>query len=81
MTQKPLLWVEVGAHAVRNRSKCGGVVWVGAVVARRLWVCVYLNNDRRGMMPPGLSELCSKMYIGAATPLGSLELCFLVTIK
>ena len=25
MAQKPLLWVEVGAHSVRNRSKCGGV--------------------------------------------------------
>jgi hypothetical protein len=26
MAQKPWLWVEVGAHAVRNRSKCGGVI-------------------------------------------------------
>jgi hypothetical protein len=26
MTQKPLLWVEVGAHAVRKRSECAGVV-------------------------------------------------------
>jgi hypothetical protein len=26
MAQKPLLWVEVGAHAVRKRPKCGGVV-------------------------------------------------------
>jgi hypothetical protein len=33
MAQKPLLWVEVGAHAVRNRSKCGGVGWAGAGVA------------------------------------------------
>jgi hypothetical protein len=33
MTQKPLLWVEVGAHAVRKRSECAGVVWAGAGVA------------------------------------------------
>jgi hypothetical protein len=39
-TQKPLLWVEVGAHAVRNRSQCGGVMWAGADVASRLGVCV-----------------------------------------
>jgi hypothetical protein len=32
MTQKPLLWVEVGAHAVRKRSECAGVVWAGAGV-------------------------------------------------
>jgi len=25
MAQKPLLWVEAGAHVVRYRSKCGGV--------------------------------------------------------
>ena len=37
--QKPLLWVEVGAHAVRNRSKCGAVR-AGADVAWRLGVCV-----------------------------------------
>jgi hypothetical protein len=30
MTQKPLLWVDVGAHVVRNRSECSGVVWAGA---------------------------------------------------
>jgi hypothetical protein len=40
MAQKPLLWVKVGAHAVRNRSKCGGVVWAGAGEAWRLGVCV-----------------------------------------
>jgi hypothetical protein len=39
MTQKPLLWVEVGAHAVRKRSECAGVVWAGAGVAWRLCVC------------------------------------------
>jgi hypothetical protein len=33
MTQKPLLWVEAGAHAVRKRSECAGVVWTGAGVA------------------------------------------------
>jgi hypothetical protein len=26
MTKKPLLWVEVGAHAVRKRSESAGVV-------------------------------------------------------
>ena len=40
MAQKPLLWVEVGAHVVRNRSKCGGVVWAGAGVAWHLGVYV-----------------------------------------
>ena len=40
MAQKSLLWVEVGAHAMRNRSKCGGVGWAGAGVAWRLGVCV-----------------------------------------
>jgi hypothetical protein len=39
MIQKPLLWVEVGAHAVRKRSECAGVVWAGAGVAWRLCVC------------------------------------------
>jgi hypothetical protein len=34
-TQKPLLWVEVGAHAVRKRSECAGVVWAGAGVVWR----------------------------------------------
>jgi hypothetical protein len=33
MTQKPLLWVEVGAHAVRKRSECAGVVRAGAGAA------------------------------------------------
>jgi hypothetical protein len=28
--QKPLLWVEVGALAVRKRSECAGVVWAAA---------------------------------------------------
>jgi hypothetical protein len=41
MTQKPLLWVEVGAHAVRKRSGCAGVVWAGAGVAWRLCVCCF----------------------------------------
>ena len=39
MAQKPLLWVEAGAHAVRKRSEYSGVVWVGAGVAWRLYVC------------------------------------------
>jgi hypothetical protein len=39
MTQRPLLWVEVGAHAVRKRSGCAGVVWAGAGVAWRMCVC------------------------------------------
>jgi hypothetical protein len=38
MTQKPLLWVEVGAHAVHKKSEYSGV-WAGAGVARRLCVC------------------------------------------
>jgi hypothetical protein len=38
MTQKPVLWVEVGAHAVRKRSECAGVVWAGAGVAWGLCV-------------------------------------------
>jgi hypothetical protein len=36
MTQKPLLWVEVGAHVVRNRPKCGGVGGQ-AQVSRGAW--------------------------------------------
>jgi hypothetical protein len=40
MWHKQLLWVEVDAHAVCNRSKCGGVGWAGAGVAWRLGVCV-----------------------------------------
>jgi hypothetical protein len=39
MTQKPLLWVDVGA--VRKRSGRAGVVWAGAGVAWRLCV-VYM---------------------------------------
>jgi hypothetical protein len=41
--QKPLLWVEVGAHAVPNRSKFGEVGWTGAGVAWRLGVCVVFD--------------------------------------
>jgi len=40
MTHKPLLWVEVGAHAVRKRSECDGVVWGQARVSRGVCVCV-----------------------------------------
>jgi hypothetical protein len=32
MTQKQLVWLEVGALAVRKRSECAGVVWAGAGV-------------------------------------------------
>jgi len=35
ITQKPLMWVEVGAHAVRKRPEFAGAVWVGAGVSRR----------------------------------------------
>jgi len=42
MAQKPLLWVKVGAHAVRKQVNvwCGGVGWAGAGVAWRLSVLV-----------------------------------------
>jgi hypothetical protein len=30
MAQKLLLWVEVGAHVVRNKPMFGGVEWAGA---------------------------------------------------
>jgi hypothetical protein len=43
MAQKPLLWVEVGALAVRKRSECAGVVWTGAGVAWRLCVVCVLS--------------------------------------
>jgi hypothetical protein len=33
MIQKPLLWVEAGAHAVRKRSECSGVVWALVVLS------------------------------------------------
>ena len=29
MAEKPLLWVEVGAHAVRKKPGRNGVVWSG----------------------------------------------------
>jgi hypothetical protein len=35
MTQKPLLWIEVGAHAVRKTSECAWVVWAGASSSAR----------------------------------------------
>ena len=35
--QRPLLWVEVGAHAVHNRSKCAA----RACVCRRAITCGY----------------------------------------
>jgi len=38
MTQKPLLWLEVGAHAVRKRSECAGMVWAGTGVALLFFV-------------------------------------------
>jgi hypothetical protein len=40
ITQKPLLWKEVGAHAVRKRAECTGVVWAGAGVALSRGACV-----------------------------------------
>jgi hypothetical protein len=40
MAQKPLLWGEVGAHAVCKRSECGGVVWAGEGAAWRLCVVI-----------------------------------------
>jgi len=35
MAQKPLLWVEAGAHAVRSRLKCGGVGCAAEAKERR----------------------------------------------
>ena len=29
MAGKPLLWLEVGAHAVRKKPGCNGAVWSG----------------------------------------------------
>jgi hypothetical protein len=52
MAQKPLLWVEVGAHAVRNKSKCVGVGWAGASVAWRLGVCVVFGTFWAVWMAP-----------------------------
>ena len=44
MTQKPLLWVEVGAYAVRKRSECAGVVLAGAVVTVVVLLILYAHN-------------------------------------
>ena len=57
MAQKPLLWVEVGAHAMSNRSKCGGVGWAGAGAAWRLGVCVLF------LRPLGLSGAVSFLCV------------------
>jgi len=40
MAQKQLLWVEVGAHVVRKRSKRGEVLWASAGAAWYLRACV-----------------------------------------
>ena len=34
MAEKPLLWVEVGAHAVCKRPGCNGVVWSGQALGK-----------------------------------------------
>ena len=57
MTQKPLLWVEVGAHAVRKRSECAGVVWAGAGVGRVALVCALSLKPFRAVWRRQLS-LC-----------------------
>jgi len=51
MAQKPLLWVEAGAHAVRNRSKCGGMVHKFKFGNQEL----VFNSVRVGMWPWPLS--------------------------
>jgi hypothetical protein len=40
MTQKPLLWVEVGAHAVSKKTERDGAVWAGASAVWSLCACV-----------------------------------------
>ena len=34
MVDKPLLWVEVGAHAVRKKPECNGVVRSGKALEK-----------------------------------------------
>ena len=64
MAQKPLLWVEVGAHAVLNRSKCGGVEWAGAGVAWRLGECVVFEASP-AVWRRQLSSLYSQLRISS----------------
>jgi hypothetical protein len=48
MSQKPLLWVEADARAVRKRSECAGVVWACAGVA---WcACVFVFEALLGCL-------------------------------
>jgi hypothetical protein len=45
LTQQPLLWVEVGAHAVVKKSEHSGVVWAGAgFVSARAWLIKLLET-------------------------------------
>jgi hypothetical protein len=60
MTQKPFLWVEVGAHVVRKRPECAGVVWAGAV-SRGACVCVCV--------------LSLKPFLGCLAPLAFFVWC------
>jgi hypothetical protein len=47
MTQKPLQWVEVGAHAVRKRSEFAGVVWTGQKLYSVISYFQFLSGTKR----------------------------------
>ena len=66
MTQKPLLWVEVGARAVRERSKCGGGCGQSANVAWRLCGCVLSEK-------PAMDVWCRQLSLSGAP--GCVRLC------
>ena len=63
MTQKPLLWVEVGARAVRERSKRGGGCGQSANVAWRLCGCVL-------SVKPVMAVWCRQLSLCGAPPRG-----------
>jgi hypothetical protein len=66
MTQKTLLWIEVGAHAVRKRSECAGVVCASALVAGELLPIFYLYQCITRMRMCGASAVCECILISKA---------------
>jgi hypothetical protein len=63
MTQRPLLWVEVSAHAVRKKSYLGGIVWAGAGVCRVALVGVLSLSLKTFRLPGIFSFLCVKQLL------------------
>jgi hypothetical protein len=60
VAQKSLLWEEVGAHAVRKRPKCVGVVWAGAGLGVGVVCCLW---SVLSLKPLGLSGAVSFLCV------------------